>query len=146
MIWNKIPDAFDEGMAGDSEVKAAQLTKDHKAIALKAVAPQPRPYARAPWHNLRTPLPRRGHSLPSARATACASERREEHHCVTEWLGGGDHGGVSTPLDAQERERIEKAGGFVEDGRVNAMLEVSRAFGLPMRSTGTSVGVVGLGV
>jgi hypothetical protein len=29
----------------------------------------------------------------------------------------------------QERERIEKAGGFVEDGRVNAMLEVSRAFG-----------------
>ena len=32
-------------------------------------------------------------------------------------------------FDRQERERIEKAGGFVEDGRVNAMLEVSRAFG-----------------
>lgn len=29
----------------------------------------------------------------------------------------------------QERERIEKAGGTVTDGRVNGILEVARTFG-----------------
>lgn len=36
-----------------------------------------------------------------------------------------DHKAISV----SERQRIEKSGGRVEDGRVNGMLEVSRSFG-----------------
>jgi len=34
-----------------------------------------------------------------------------------------------SPLDFKERQRIQKAGGFVRDGRVQGVLEVSRALG-----------------
>ena len=40
-----------------------------------------------------------------------------------------------TPLDVKEKRRITAAGGFVEDGRVGGMLEVSRSLGDPRCAT-----------
>jgi serine/threonine protein phosphatase PrpC len=36
-----------------------------------------------------------------------------------------------SPIYAAEASRIQAAGGFIQDGRVNGRLEVSRAFGDP---------------
>ncbi|XP_055335514.1 integrin-linked kinase-associated serine/threonine phosphatase 2C-like [Paramacrobiotus metropolitanus] len=73
-------------------------------------------------------------NVGDSKAVVCRFDRaRKEHKVITLTV---DH----TPLIYEERQRIQQQGGFVRDGRLNGVLEVSRSLGdLPYKkNTGLS--------